>query len=316
MKCRICGNDVNDILVKKLRRGEGTVYYCSKCDYGMLEPKFKDAKDYYNEEYRKKFKDNLTDSQEENPAKIYQMRCEYQKDRLNIIRNFFDKKKTFLEIGSSAGQFLSKIQDEFQYVAGVELSKKCAEYTEQKWNIPVYTEELSQIEWNDFQFDNIGFFQVLEHIEKPKDFLHDVYKRLKRGGRVFIEIPSLDDALRKLWDVPAYEEFYYHEAHLSYFSEKSICKILEECGYKVEQVNYIQDYNFLNHVYWYFNNKPQSTCEFGLNVPKVDFKNGNKRLEDAGNEINMLFSDMNEKYFKILAKYKLTSNMFVVAAKN
>lgn len=315
MECRICGNDVNDILTQKLRRGEGVVYYCSKCDYGMLQPKFKYVKEYYNEEYRKKFKDNLIDSQEEKPEEIYQMRCEYQKDRLDIIRTFFDKKKSFLEIGSSAGQFLSKVKAEFKYVAGIELSEQCAEYTRHKWDIPVYTKDLSQIEWNDFQFDYIGFFQVLEHIEKPKEFLSDVYKRLKNGGKVFIEVPSLDDALRKLWNVPAYEEFYYHEAHLSYFSEKSICKILEECGYKVEHVNYIQDYNFLNHVYWYFNNKPQPTCEFGLNEPQIDFKKDDKRVQDAGNEINVLLADMNKKYFEILSKYKLTSNMFVVASK-
>lgn len=316
MKCRICGNEKLGILTSKLRRGEGDVYYCPECDYGMLLPKFVDAKEYYNDEYRKKFKDTLVTAEEETPEEIYEMRCRYQTDRLNIIKNFYDKEKSFLEIGSSAGQFLSAVKSDFKSVAGIELSEQCAEYTRHRWDIPVYTKELSQIEWNGLQFDYIGFFQVLEHIEEPKEFLMDVYRRLKDGGKAFIEIPNLDDPLRKLWNVPAYEQFYYHEAHLSYFSEKAICRLLEECGYQIDAVHFIQDYNFLNHVYWYFNDMPQPTCEFGLDVPKIDFKGGEKRIESAGEEINELLAGINHRYFEILSKYKLTSNMLVVASKN
>lgn len=182
MKCIICGNDKTDILVTKLRHGEGCVYHCQKCDYGMLEAGFKNAAEYYDKEYRKKFKDDLTDAREENPEEIYRMRCKYQEDRLNIIKEFFDIEKSFLEIGCSAGQFLNKIKDEFGYVAGIELSKKCAEYVQKNWEISVYTEEISEIEWNGNQFDYIGFFQVLEHIKNPERFLCDVYNRLKCGG--------------------------------------------------------------------------------------------------------------------------------------
>lgn len=320
MKCRICGNDTTVVLTSKLRRGEGVVYYCPNCDYGMLRPKFEKAKKYYNEEYRQSFKDDLTSSKEESPEEIYEMRCEYQKDRLAIMKDFFDTEKSLLEIGSSAGQFLSKVKSEFQYVAGIELSEECAKYTTLRWNIPIYTKELSQIEWNGFQFDYVAFFQVLEHIENPKEFLKDVSKCLKNNGKVFIEVPSLDDPLRTLWNVPAYEGFYYHEAHLSYFSEKSIRRILEECGYRIEEIYFIQDYNLLNHIYWYFNNKPQPTCEFGLSIPKIDFEKGSNQREivgvrEAGDEINGLLAETNNRYFEILSKYHLTSNMLVVASK-
>ena len=132
---------------------------------------------------------------------------------------------------------------------------------------------------------------------------------------MFIEIPSLDDPLRKVWKAPAYEQFYFHEAHLSYFSEKSIKRILVECGYKVENVYHIQDYNLLNHLYWYFNDKPQMSCVFGLNEPTIDFKADNERAVEAGNDINELLREMNIRYFEILSKHKITSNIFVVASK-
>ena len=315
MKCPICGNEKLDILAEKLRRGNGIVYYCSECDYGMLKAGFENASEYYDKEYRKKFKDILTEDEEETPEEIYRMRYAYQKDRMGLLKDFFDKKKSFMEIGCSAGQFVSQVRDEFGDVEGIELSRKCAEYVRNRWNKPVYSEEISQIEWKDKKFDYIGFFQVLEHIQDPEQFLIEVHRRLEKEGKVFIEVPSLDDPLRKLWKVPEYEQFYYHEAHLSYFSEKSIGRLLKKCGYEVEKVYHIQVYNFLNHLYWYFNHGPQQTCSFGLNEPNIDFQSDQERVLAAGDEVNEMLADMHKRYFEILSKYKLTSNMFIIASK-
>lgn len=175
----------------------------------------------------------------------------------------------------------------------------------------VYTHDIKDIEWEEkSQFDYIGFFQVLEHIVDPFRFLADVHNIMSDEGRVFIEVPNLHDPLRKLWDVPSYEEFYYHEAHVSYFSEKSLTLMLEKCGFIIEEVHFIQDYNLLNNLYWYFNNMPQRTCEFGLNKPYIDFKD-----KFVGDQVNNLLQKANREYFRILSENKLTANFFVVAKK-
>ena len=101
MICRLCGNENTKILTTALRRGEGTVYYCEKCRYGMLQPSFSNSKDYYNEEYRKKFKDVL-DANEETPEQMFKIRQNYQDDRIRIISNYYDSTKSFLEIGFSS----------------------------------------------------------------------------------------------------------------------------------------------------------------------------------------------------------------------
>lgn len=306
-ECPLCGNKKVDVLSNVLRRGTGTVYYCSQCDYGFLDSDFDDAKKYYNEEYRKKFKDVLN-SGEESPSEIYEMRKNYQGDRLNIISPYFDNNKRFLEIGSSAGQFLSQIVTHFKEVVGIELSNSCAEYAEKHFGVKVFRDALEQIAWSaDDRFDYIGFFQVLEHIKDPVQFMKNVNERLVSGGKVFIEVPNLYDPLRTVWNVPAYESFFYHEAHISYFTEKSIVKLLRMTGFDVEDVIYLQDYNFLNHLYWYFNNGPQNECTFGLNKPYIDFLD-----EKCGQEINKLLLKTNEAYFDILQRNKLTSNMMVI----
>ena len=126
MRCRICGREDTQLLTKKLRRGEGTVYYCRNCDYGMLEPKFDDVSDYYNREYRKYFKNDLTEKERESARHIYETQKNYQSERLRIIAPFFDLEKSFLEIGSSAGQFLSYIINRFKSSTGIELDTSCA----------------------------------------------------------------------------------------------------------------------------------------------------------------------------------------------
>ncbi len=316
MKCRLCGKEELEILTTKLRRGSGTVFYCPDCDYGMLEPSFSDASEYYDNDYREKFTDTL-DEGKESPQEIFDMRKDYQEDRLKIISKYFDITKSFLEIGSSAGQFLSRIVGKFGTIAGIELDRSCAEFckslilSEGVMEPQIYTQSIEDLKWKEEQiFDYIGFFQVLEHIISPEVFMNCVRDRLIDDGRVFIEVPNLYDPLRVLWDVPAYEDFYFHEAHLSYFSEKSVRLLLEKCGFEVETVYYIQDYNLLNNLYWYFYNAPQKTCRFGLDKPFIEFKD-----ESVGKIINSLLRKTNDEYFKILSENKLTSNMFVIARK-
>jgi len=235
MRCRICGCESSRIIAHKLRNGEpGIVYYCNACEYAMLEKKYEDIERYYDKEYRKKFKDNLN-IEEPNPEEIYKTRCDFQSDRIEIISKYFDKEKNFLEIGCSAGQFISKIKNDFKEVIGVELAKSCAEYVEKEFGIKVYTQTFEKQIWEK-KLDNIGFFQVLEHIENPETFLKSVYDNLNEGGRIFVEIPNLNDALRSLYELSGYEGFFYHEAHLSYFTEKSVSKLLKKIGFKSKRL--------------------------------------------------------------------------------
>lgn len=317
MKCRICENECASTLTDELRKGHGTVHYCENCHYGMLKPSFSSAQEYYEKEYRKRNKDVLSMEERETPQMIFDMRKNYQGDRLNVISQYYDTNKSFLEIGSSAGQFLWYIAKQFSEIVGIEFDVACAEFSqklierETAIRPRIYTRGIESIDWRETDvFDYIGFFQVLEHIEDPVYFLENVRERLKPDGRVFIEVPNLDDPLRVLWDVPAYEKFYYHEAHLSYFSEKSLSLLLAKCGFEIENIYFLQDYNLLNNLYWYFNNAPQDTCEFGLDKPHINFKS---TAGGVGDQINQLLLEMNARYFKILADNKMTSNMLAVA---
>lgn len=310
MKCTICGNTDLSVLTSQLRRGNGTVYHCSKCDLGLLEPCYKDAKEYYDKEYRKKFTDNLK-KPDSDPKAMYDLQKNFHTDRVDIVKDYFNKKKNFLEIGCSAGQFLTHVYKKFSEYVGIELDTNCAEFIEKKFGVKVYSEELDKIDFKGKKFDNIAFYQVLEHTANPLEFLNDVKKVLKDGGKIFVEVPNLYDPLLHLWKVDSYQGFYYHEAHTHYFTKKSLKKLFKAAGLHIDEMIFLQDYNFFNNFYWYFNNAPQPDCVFGLSEPKIEFKKGH---EKAAREVNELIKKTDAEYKKILAKNELTANIFLIAS--
>lgn len=312
MKCTICGNQNLELLTKELRNSTGKVYFCSRCDLGFSDKPQLETKEYYDKEYRKKFTDSLQ-APDSKPQSMFNLRKEFQEDRLRIVRNYVDKRKKFLEIGCSAGQFLCHILDSFVECVGIELDTECKKFVEESLNIRVYDTELKYCGFQGQPFDYVAAFQVLEHTMDPVGFLNDAKEIIKTDGKIFIEVPNLYDPLLALWDIKAYHQFYYHEAHTHYFSEKSLEKLAQKCGLIIEDIYFLQDYNVLNHVYWYFNNGPQEDCVGGLSKPRIDFPENNT---EAGDKVNVLFQEFDQRYKQILSEYKLTSNIFVILSKN
>jgi len=311
IQCSICGNAKLEKIADQLRNSEGEVFYCRKCDLGILGKPEKNVKEYYSKEYRRKFSESL-EKPSSNPQDIFNFRKGFQEDRLNIIKEYFDETKIFLEIGSSAGQFLVHVTDQFAECVGIELDTRSAEFTEKKLKTKVHTEELERCGLREQSFDYIAAFQVLEHIVDPKSFLREVIKYLKDEGKIFIEVPNLYDPLLKLWSIESYQRFYYHEAHTHYFSKTSLEILCQLCNIEIEKIYFIQDYNFLNHFFWYFNNKPQKDCVFGLSKVHIDFLPGDIGLND---KLNSLFRECDSKYKQLLGEHEMTSNIFLVLRK-
>jgi len=277
----------------------------------MLQSSNLNIKEYYNTEYRKKFTDNI-EKPSSDPATMLDLRKKYQSDRLDIMIKYFKKDNNFFEIGCSAGQFLIHVRNEFSFCEGLELDMNCAKFVEENFNIKVFTKELQDCGISPKRYDNIAAFQVLEHVPEPIDFLKNINKYLKDDGHAFIEVPNLYDPLLHLWQIEGYQKFYYHEAHVHYFSRKSLEKLFSLAGLKINEFHYTQDYNLFNHFYWFFNNVPQKECTFGLSAPSFKF---NDQCSHVGNLVNELLANVDKEYKNILSNNEMTSNIFLVASK-
>jgi SAM-dependent methyltransferase len=120
---------------------------------------------------------------------------------------------------------------------------------------------------NDY-YDVAVSFEVLEHIVCPLMFLNTIKGSLKKGGTLVLEVPNHNDALLSCYkEEISYKDFYYHKAHIHYFTPTSLSDLCRYCGFKGEVSSFLM-YPFFNHVFWHQNLGPQPTAEIALSTPK------------------------------------------------
>ena len=124
--CPVCGVETNIKQSTSLRRGEGLVLYCASCDHGFLsQGALGDLKNYYETGYRKEYS-HISEVAETNPQEIFSVYSKFQTNRLPYITKYLNTESTrLLEVGASAGQFLTHIKDSVRIANAIELDKSC-----------------------------------------------------------------------------------------------------------------------------------------------------------------------------------------------
>ena len=307
-KCPLCETETIKILADKLRRGNGMVRYCCACNHGYLvQEQTVNAKDYYGDLYRQEYSHNA-EASATHAKEIYLVYKEYQEDRVNHIKPHLTPDSRLLEVGASAGQFLIHIKDMVSEVNAIELDKACSDFVRKEFGIEVDTEFLENSRFATQTYDVVCAFQVIEHVEHPLEFLKTLRKATQKGGTIFIEAPNLSDPLLAVWGVPTYQKFFYHSAHLHYFTEASLNKVAWDAGFRPDQIeiSFTQDYNLLNHLHWIMNDGPQADCRVGLSKIKLSGTN-----QEVATWLTEEMQVLNQKYIAKLIAAKCTSNMLM-----
>lgn len=306
--CPLCASEKSEILVQQLRRGYGMARYCPACDHGYLvQEQAVDAKEYYGEMYRQEYSHNA-EAAATHAWEIFRVYKNYQQDRLHHILPLLTASSRLLEVGASAGQFLSHIKHKVGEVNAIELDKACCAFLGSDLGIDADAEFLENSRFADQTYDVVCAFQVIEHVEQPVAFLKTLQRVTKKGGTIFIEAPNLRDPLLSVWDVPTYRKFFYHSAHLHYFTEASLTKVARDAGFRADQIeiSFTQDYNVLNHLHWIMNDGPQSDCHVGLS--EINLRGPNQEIATWLTEE---MRDVNCRYIAKLVAAKCTSNMLM-----
>ena len=92
----------------------------------------------------------------------------------------------------------------------------------------------------DNHFDVIYFNDVLEHLSYPDEVLKAIGPKLKSGGKLISSIPNIryHKALIPLLfngDFKYTPDGVMDKTHLRFFTQKSVQRMFEECGYQVER---------------------------------------------------------------------------------
>lgn len=114
----------------------------------------------------------------------------------NLIEVIPDLKNRFiLDIGSGKGGLLISAAKEGFDIKGIEICKEYIDESLEKAEkegvvIDVRQSFGEDIPFNDNYFDFLNLSEVIEHVNDPDKLLEEMYRILKKDGKVYISVPS------------------------------------------------------------------------------------------------------------------------------
>lgn len=301
MKCRNCSGK-SKLFRKKIRNNiKRNVYRCSVCTVEFLEDIKEDLKLWYTDAYRDDHTSTIGDTTTNEAKKFFELNKPLQHRRLKHYKKLLSKSDHVLDIGCSTGHWLHQIKPLVKKVYGLELNKQHSEFVNKKLKIPCFNDEIKNYDVQN-KFDVITFFQVFEHIPNPKEFLNQIKPRLKKNGKLIIELPNLEDPILSFDNNDNYKEFYYRRPHEFYYNKKSLLDVLNSVGLK-GVVKGIHRYNYSNLLNWHINNHTQESSSIAM----AEFS-----MNSKDQKFMKVVSSMEEKYKSYLEKNLKSESIYFV----
>jgi 2-polyprenyl-3-methyl-5-hydroxy-6-metoxy-1,4-benzoquinol methylase len=252
-----------------LRDGRNAVLWVdSDSGHGILDPEYWVENDYYEEAYRDQFsaKPDGGKVAPENHLAIFK---DLNKKQFSQFERYLNDKAKVLEVGCSFGGIIRQVAESgVAECHAIEPNKEDASFVEKLIpEIKLYSDSFEKVDLPEEFYDLVVSLQVLEHIASPGQFLEKTFRVLKQGGVVNFEVPNHKAALLSYYQDSDYSRFYYHKAHIHYFTSESLTQLFQLCGFE-GQANSFSMYPFFNHVFWHFNHGPQASFKDALTTPQ------------------------------------------------
>lgn len=254
--CVAChGEDVVVLAPQVKDRNEFAVVGCCQCGLGRIDPlPTTGVEEYYGRTYQ----EEKNPGQDSRTVRAQPIKERDTERRWRELAHLLVRGTLVLDIGCGSGGFLHVA------LARSEASLSAIEPHE-AFRTQLLQEGFdvrrSLSDCSDKVYDLIVLFHVLEHVVDPLGLLRTIAPRLKSGGRLVIEVPSMTDALLWAYKIPAFWNFYWQFPHIWYFSPAPLRRILEACGYQAV-ITPVQRYGLRNHLQWLNEEVPGSGDQF------------------------------------------------------
>ena len=137
--------------------------------------------------------------------------------------------RSLLDVGCYTGVFVEIAARHGWQAWGLEPSRWAAEQARDR-GLNVVLGALETAELSEGYFDVVTLWDVIEHLADPHRSLQRVRRLLKPGGLVVVHTIDIESVFARLmgarWP-------WLMEMHLYYFSKRTLCEMLEKCGFDV-----------------------------------------------------------------------------------
>jgi SAM-dependent methyltransferase len=143
-----------------------------------------------------------------------------------VLHHYFSQAKSFLEIGCGTGFVLLGIQNAFPglSLSGSEQFGEGLAYAHHRLpGVPFFQMDARRIPFED-EFDVVGAFDVLEHIQEDEKVLLQMAQATKRGGGVIVTVPQHPF----LWSY--IDDYSYHKRR---YTRKELAEKVERAGFEI-----------------------------------------------------------------------------------
>jgi len=242
IQCLLCGqtSDAFTEVASRLRDSEKQrVVRCPGCGHVQVDPlpSAEELVEYYRDQQNVKVVGVDPFSELE---RMFQRNFHDITRRTGVLHGLLGSGKNVLEIGQGSGFVLDQLTKLGHHCWGEELR-------ESEYNTPPAAGVV---------FDCLILSHLLEHLLDPIGTVRDVLARyrFREGALLYIEVPNLDDYMRA---VEAYERFYYHYSHLSYFTPATLRRLVGAVPEVRDfRIHGIQRYSVLNAAHWVLTGTP------------------------------------------------------------
>ena len=210
--CPLCSSEkialqfkCNDFFIS---HNDFAIFKCSACDFLFTQ-------DYPEENEMAQFYESNnyishSDTSEGFSNKLYRIaRSKMLHKKKELIRKITGLNKgTLLDIGSGTGYFADTMKKAGWLAKGIEINEKSRNFSISHFGLEIATpDKISSFE--NYGFDCITLWHVLEHFHDPFNYISEIYRLLKPGGVCVIALPNCSsydaEHYKKYWaawDVP------------------------------------------------------------------------------------------------------------------
>lgn len=197
-----------------------------------------------------------------------------------IVDENLGSASTILDVGAGGGKFASILESKGYTVSGIEPNPEFSIFAKQEYGLDFSRQLLEADFWDDKCFDAITMWDVIEHVNDPKELSQRVFDLLPPGGKFFL-------------DTPCRESFFYWGGEMTYklsfgrfptllkknyspsprchkqiFKTSQIKDMLEEVGFKVDVLEQFHELSFPTR--WYLKAMLGSERLAGILAPLAD----------------------------------------------
>lgn len=146
----------------------------------------------------------------------------------------YKQEGTLLDVGCSSGSFLARMNNGHWKLFGIEMDSATAEKAKLSSGAEVFVGDIMDAPFPANSFDVITAFDVLEHMDRPREFLELILYWLRPGGIFYGRVPNIDS-----WEAKLFGTYWYGlelPRHLYHYSERSVERLVAEVGFRKSSI--------------------------------------------------------------------------------